>query len=719
MTGTVNEPTVIKGACPHDCPDTCAMLTTVENGQATNVRGNPDYPFTQGTLCGKVDKYLERVYSPERVLYPLKRIGAKGSRQFERISWDAALDEIEQRFKAIIANYGSQAILPCNYLGQQGILNGIASGDAFFNRLGASITERTLCNSGTRSAYFMTFGPSVGTDPENFFHSKYIILWACNAISTNLHLWPIINKARRQGAKLVVIDPFRTRTAKQADWHIQVRPGTDGALALGMMHVIVQRNLVDTDYVEKYTEGYAELKARAAEFPPERVAEITGVAVADIVTLACEYASIQPSVIRIGVALERQAGGGQAVRAITCLPALVGAWRYLGGGFLQVTNWAFPLEWNAVQRPDFIPPGTRVINQWQLGSALTGELKLDPPIQALFVYNCNPLVMISEQDKIVTGLLREDLFTVVSEQFMTDTADFADIVLPATTQIEQFDLMYSWGQLYLTINLPAISPLGEAIPNIALFRKLAGRMDFTDEHFKLTDEQLAQAAINWSSPALNGADFELIKQQGFIKLKVDPIPHAEGKFATPSGKCEFLSSKALQGNFVMPFLRHGYTEMQSGEVLDPLPNYTPPRASKQSNPEMAAQYPLNLISAKAHAFINSCFANLPKHKKMEGAPQVFIHPEDAAERGIEQGQLVRVFNDRGSFEVIAHVGEEVMPGLVVASLGHWRKLSHSYSSVNAVTSSTFADIGRAATVSDVLVEVIPVKSLIDTEEFQL
>ena len=698
--------TAIKGACPHDCPDTCAMLTTVEDGVATLVKGNPDFPFSRGTLCGKVDKYLHRVYSPERILHPLRRVGPKGCGRFQKISWDEALEEISTRYKSIIADYGSEAILACNYLGQQGILNGIAAGDAFFNRLGASVSERTLCNSGTRTAYFLTFGGTPGTDPEHFIHSKYIILWACNAISTNLHLWPIISEARKRGAKLVVIDPFRTRTAKQADWHIFIRPGTDGALALGMMHVIIQQGLLDAEYVENYTKGYEQLKERAQEFPPERVARITGIPEEDIITLAREYALSQPSVIRIGVALERQAGGGQAVRALCCLPALVGAWRHLGGGFLQVTNWAFPIEWNIVQKPDFIKAGTRIVNLWNLGAALTGELALNPPIKSLFVYNCNPLVMLSEQEKIVKGLQREDLFTVVSEQFMTDTADLADLVLPATTQLEQFDLMYSWGQLYLAINLPAIEPIEAAISNAELFRRLAASMGFTEERFTMTDEELAKASINWSSSVLNGADLDFIKKRGFIKLAIDPIPHAKGNFATPSGKCEFFSTKALEGNFVMPFLRQGYKELQSREPIDPLPNYTPPRETLQSAPERAKKYPLNLISAKPHAFINSCFGNLPKHRRMEGSPWAFVHFNDAAKRGIEHGQLVKIFNERGSFKVIAHVGEDTQPGIIVASLGHWRKLSHSSSALNAVASSTFADLGRAAAVSDTLVEVV-------------
>ena len=560
MSTATDTTKIVRGACPHDCPDTCAMLITVENDRIVEVRGDPDHPFTRGTLCVKVDDYHHRTYSPDRILHPLRRVGAKGSGRFERISWDAALDEIAGRFEQIVAEHGPQAILPYSYLGTEGILNGLNVGDAFFNRLGASVSERTFCDSGACTAYVMTIGPTPGTDPESFVDSKYIILWACNVISTNLHLWPIIAEAQQRGAKVVVIDPVRTRTAQKADWHIPIRPGTDGALALGMMHVIIDEALVDVDYVEKYTVGYAELKERVREYTPERVSQISGVPAADVRRLAREYATVQPSVIRIGVAIERHAGGGQTVRALSCLPALVGAWRRPGGGLLQMPIWAFPLKWDILLRPDLIRPGTRVINQWRLGPALTGELGLTPPIKALFVYNCNPVVVVPEQDKIVAGLSREDLFTVVSEQFPTDTTDFADIVLPATTQLEQFDIMYSWGHLYLSLNMPAIPPLGEAVSNTELFRRLAARMGFDEPHFKRGDEQMARDALDWSAPALAGIDLDLLKRSGYARLRVGApgtsAPHAEGRFPTPSGKCEFVSSLAAGGNFV---LSPGYT----------------------------------------------------------------------------------------------------------------------------------------------------------------
>lgn len=713
MSSPIAERITVLGACPHDCPDTCSMLITVENGRAIEVRGNPDHPFTRGGLCVKVNNYTDRVYSPDRVLYPLRRTGPKGSRQFECISWEAALQEISRRFKQIMAEYGPQAILPCSYLGTEGILNGLNAGDAFFNKLGASISERTYCDSGACVGYIMTVGPTPGTEPESFIHSKYIILWACNTISTNLHHWPIIAEAQQRGAKVVVIDPVRNRTAQNADWHIPIRPGTDGALALGMMHVIIAENLVDMDYVEKYTVGYEELKERASTYTPERVSEITGVPVEDIHKLAREYATIQPSVIRIGVAVERHSGGGQCVRALTCLPALVGAWRRPGGGILQLPIWAFPVKWETLMRPDFIKPGTRVINQFKLGPALSGELGLDPPIKALVVYNSNPVVVVPEQDKLVKGLSHEDLFTVVSEQFLTDTADFADIVLPATTQLEQFDLMFSWGHLYLTLNQPAIAPLGEAVPNTELFRRLAASMGLEDECFRRSDEQIALEAMDWTAPALQGIDMELLKREGYARLKLGSpdtyAPHAEGNFPTPSGKCEFVASMAAGGNFVLPLFRQGSTEFQPGEPVDPVPHYIPPRESPQTNPAKAMQYPLNLLSPKSHAFLNSGYGNRSAQQRIAGEQYLTLHPEDANKRGITDGQLVRIFNDRGSFQAVARVSERTMPGVVVAPLGYWRKLSRSASTVNAVNSSRFADLGNAPTFSDTLVEVDGVK----------
>jgi anaerobic selenocysteine-containing dehydrogenase len=708
MVSSTGERSMVYGACPHDCPDTCSMLVTVEKGRAIKVEGHPDHPFTKGTLCGKVNDYLDRVYSPDRVLYPMRRVGPKGSGQFERISWDTALDEIRDRFTQIVQNYGSEAIMPASYLGHEGLLNGLTVGDAFFNRLGATITERTFCISCTSVAYLMTYGPTHGTDPDTFKHSKYIILWGCNALSTNVHIWSFIQEARKNGAKLVSIDPVRTRTAQQSDWHLPIRPGTDAALALGMMNVIINENLIDDDYVENYTVGYEALKERVSQYPPEKVAEITGIPTEDIVTLAREYATTSPSVIRLGVALEKQAGGGQGIRAISCLPGLVGAWRHLGGGLLQAPMWAFPIRPEAVHHPEFIKSGTRTVNLWQLGRALTEEIPLDPPIKALFVYNCNPITQAAEQDKIVAGLAREDLFTVVSEQFLTDTTDFADIVLPATTQVENLDLMFSWGHTYVTLNNPAIAALGEAVSNTELFRRLAARMGFEDPCFKLSDEELAMDVLDWSAPTMQGVTMDLLKQQGYAKLNIDLIPHAQGNFPTPSGKCEFLSGMKVDSNYVVPVFRQGYEEFLPGELIDPLPTYTPQRESVQSNPELSDRYPLSLLSAKPHQFINSCFANLPKHLKLQGEPRVIINPEDAMKRGITAGQIVKVFNDRGAFQVPAYISDVTRPGLVVAPLGYWRKLSHAGNTINAATSGTFADMGHAAAVGDSLVEVAAV-----------
>lgn len=681
------------------------MITTVQNGQASDLRGNPDHPFTRGTLCGKVDKFLDRVYSPDRVLYPLRRVGEKGSGKFEQISWDEALGEIRDRFRQIINQYGAEAIMPYCFSGHQGILNGLMVSDAFFNRLGASIAEKTLCSSGCATAFELSCGLTYGLDPEAFIESKYIVLWASNVISTNIHLWHFIAEARKRGAKLVVIDPVRTRTAKQADWHLALRPGTDAALALGIMNVIIQEDLVDADYIEKYTVGYAELKARASEFSCDRVSQITGLSVEDIQTLARDYATTQPAVIRLGVALERQAGGGNAIRAICCLPALVGAWRRLGGGLVQATLWPFPLNFDAIQHPDFIQPGTRIINQWHLGAALTGELVLDPPIQALFICNSNPLLSSVAQDKMVAGLSREDLFTVVSEQFITDTASFADVILPAATQIEQLEIMFSWGHLYLTYNFPAIQPLGEAVSNTELFCRLAAAMGFTDDCFNLSDEQMVQKFLDWSAPVMAGVDFEQLKQRGYAKLSLSPTPHAEGDFPTPSGKMEFVSSLAKNGDFVIPSLRQGLMERQSGEAIDPLPNYVPPVESALTNPTLAARYPLSLLSIKPHSFLNSSYGNLPKHLKLEGSLKVLIHPQDAKAREITHKQLIRVFNDRGEFEAVAYITDDVQLGVIASPLGQWRKFSPMSKTLAALVTTTYSDLGKAGAVSDTLVEV--------------
>ncbi len=695
------------GACPHDCPDTCSMLTTVKDGRAIEVRGNPDHPFTQGGLCIKVNNYQDRVYAKDRVLTPLKRSGPKGSGEFVPISWDQALDEIKGRWTTIIDQNGPSAILPYSYLGTEGLLNGLNSGDAFFNKLGASVSERTFCDSGAITAFFMTCGPTAAIDPESFVHSKYIILWAINTISNNLHHWPFIAEAQRNGAKVVVIDPISSRTAKQADWHIAIRPGTDAALALGMINVIIAEDLVDHDYVEKYTIGYDELKERAAEFPADLVAEITGLAAEDIRTLAREFATTQPSVIRMGVAIERNASGGNAVRAMSCLPALVGSWRHCGGGIMHMPIWAFPINWDGLSRPDWIRPGTPVINQWCLADALVGNL--DTAIKSLFVYNSNPLVAAPAQDKMREGLAREDLFTVVSEQFLTDTALYADIVLPATTQLEQFDLMFSWGHLYLTLNEPAIAPLGESISNVEMFRRLAQVMGFNDPFFQRNDEEMALDALDWANPVLDGIDLAGLREQGYARLKVglpdEFVPHREGNFATPSGKAELKSSMAAGGNMVLPLFRQGHPGDQVGGKIDPLPNYIPQNESPATNPALAARYPLNMLSPKSHAFLNSSYGNLDAQLHHADEQMVMISPNDAEVRGISDGDAVRVFNDRGAFVAVAKVSDDARPGVVVAPFGYWAKHSRNGRTVNAINPSAFADYGNAPTFSDTLVEV--------------
>ncbi|HEV7450225.1 MAG TPA: molybdopterin-dependent oxidoreductase [Pseudonocardiaceae bacterium] len=700
---------IVRGACPHDCPDTCAMLYHVFDGKLVDVKGDPDHPMTRGALCVKLKNFPEHHYQADRLLYPMRRTGPKGSGQFERISWDDALAEIKARWNQIIDEYGSQAIMPHAYLGHQGVLNGLTAGDAFFNRLGSSVAEKTYCESGSSTAWIMTVGPTGGLDVESMAYSKYIIVWAMNMTSTNLHAWPFVLEAQKKGAKVVVIDPVRTRTARQADWHIRIRPGTDGALAMGLIHEIIAQDLVDHDYVDNYTVGYDELAERAAQYPPERVAEITGIPAEDIRTLAREYATTQPAAIRQGVALERSKGGGQAIRAITCLPALVGAWRHVGGGTVEMPIWEFPTLFDRICKPEWIPEGTRVINELDLGAALTGELTLDPPLKSLFVYNSNPVSQGPAQAKLVRGLLREDLFTVVSEHFLTDTARYADIILPATMQAEQLDIMVTWGHLYISLNQPAIPVPGECVPNVELFRQLAKTMGFDDDYWARTDEEMLIDFHDWDSPAMQGITWDKLKELGYMRINVGApdvrAPHAEGNFPTPSGKCEFKSSLAEGGNFVIPVWRSMYDAMQPGEPIDPLPDYVPPFESPDSNPELAKRYPLNIVSPKPHAFLNSQYGNAEDKQRVQGEQRVFLHPDDAAERGIATGDLVQAFNDRGMFQGPAQLDDALMPGLVMANVGHWASSSPGVSSVNSITLDRHCTLGNAGVYSDNLVEV--------------
>ncbi len=676
---------VVKAACPHDCPDTCGMHISVENGVAVKVEGAKDMPFTQGTLCTKVAHYLERTYSRERVLYPQKRVGAKGEGKFERISWDEALDTIAAKFRQIAA-VEPQAILPCSYAGTMGMVQYGSMDRRFFHKLGASLLERTLCSSAGKVGMKITLGAGVGMDPERFDEAKLILIWGSNPIVSNLHLWSRVQEAKRRGARVVAIDPYRSLAAAKCDQHLAPLPGTDAALALGLMHVIINEGLYDADYVERHTLGFAQLRERVQDYAPHNVAAICGLEAEAIAALAREYARTRPAAIRLNYGMQRHSGGGMAVRTITCLPALTGHWRDAAGGVLLSTGDWYGMNHAALERADLIPNRPRTINQSALGDALTAAR---PPVRAIYVYNNNPVAVCPDSRKVIAGFRREDLFTVVHEIFLTDTTDYADIVLPATTQLEHYDVHKSYGHLYLLANNPAIAPVGEAKPNSEVFRLLAARMGFTEACFRDSDEDICRQALASTNPRMAGADWEALKAQGWQRLKLPArfAPFAEGNFLTPSGKCEFWSQTALDMG------------------MDPLPVYIPPRESAQSAPQLAEQYPLAFISPPARNFLNSSFANLPFALKEAGEPYLDIHPGDAAARGISEGDAVRIFNGRGSFVTKARVSTRVRPGVVAALSVWWKKLSPDGRNANEVTSQALADMGGAATFYDCLVEI--------------
>ncbi len=665
------------------------MLVTVERGRAVAVAGDPAHPFTRGTLCTKVANYHERTHSADRVKTCLRRVGRKGEGRFVPVSWDEALDEIASRFRALAeSSEGAETIMPYSYCGTMGLVQSESMDRRFFNRLGASLLDRTICASAGTEGMLSTLGAKLGTDPERFGDARLIILWGTNTISSNVHLWPFILEAKKKGARLVAIDPRRTRTADQCDEHVAVLPGTDAALALGLMHVIFAEGLEDKDYLERHTLGADDLRRRAREYPPERVAEICGIDAATITRLAREYATTRPAVIRLNYGLQRHAGGGMAVRTILCLPAVTGAWRDVAGGALLSTSGAFPLNHDALERPDLIPSKRpRTLNMVQLGDALT--VVNDPPVRALYVYNSNPAAVAPDQSKVLEGLRREDLFTVVHEQFMTDTCDYADIVLPATTQLEHFDLHKAYGHFYLILNLPAIKPLHEARPNSEVFRQLAARLGFEEDCFKDSDEEIARQALDSDHPALGGVTLDTLRERGWMRLNLaeDFAPFAEGNFATPSGKCEL------------------YSERLAAQGLPAVPEFIPPSESRVSRPDLARRYPLALVTPAAHAFLNSSFANLSKQLRQEREPFVEINPEDAAARGIADGDLVRAFNGRGACELRAVVTERARPGVAVSPSVWWNKLSPGRVNVNQLTSQTLTDMGGGATFYDALVEI--------------
>jgi anaerobic selenocysteine-containing dehydrogenase len=682
--------TIVRAACPHDCPDTCAMLVTVKDGVAVKVQGDPSHPFTDGSLCTKVSHYTERTYSPDRLMHPLKRVGPKGRGEFRRIGWDEALDEIAARLKALAAE-NPESILPLSYAGTMGMLQYSSMDRRFFHKLGASQLERTLCSSAGKAGIKATLGGSYGMDPERYVDSKLILIWGSNPITSNLHFWSRAQEAKRRGAKLVAIDPYRSLTAEKCTQHVALLPGTDGALALGMMHVLIAEGLVDEDYVAKYTLGYGELKERIRQCPPEWAAQTCGIPVAEIVQLAREYGTTKPAAIRLNYGMQRHAGGGMAARTIACLPALTGAWRDPAGGILLTTADNYQFDHAKLERPDLMPRSStggrpRTINHSKLGEALTAA---EPPVRAVVVYNNNPVAVCPDANRVLAGFEREDLFCVVMDSFLTDTADYADIVLPATTQLEHTDIHKSYGHLYVLANNAAIAPVGESLPNAEVFRRLAARMGFTEECFRDTDDELARQAIGSGHANLAGIEWEKLKANGWQRLALPETfaPFAKGGFHTPSGKCEF------------------YSEALKAQGLDPLPFYNPPAELPSSNPALARKYPLSFLSPPVRNFLNSSFANLQRFRDAEGEPSLELHSGDAAARGIGDGDKVRVFNDRGSFTLRARVNDKPRRGVVVAPSVWWRKHSPDRRNANDLTSQRTADLGGAATFYDCLVEV--------------
>jgi molybdopterin guanine dinucleotide-containing S/N-oxide reductase-like protein len=695
---------VVHAACPHDCPDACGVLITVEDGRATKIQGDPNHPVTRGFLCAKVAKYLDRVYSPGRVLYPMKRVAPKGSgnrdeSDFRRISWDEALDEIAASFKSVAAEFGPEAILPYSYGGTLAVLSGASMDRRFFHRLGASQLERAICSAAGEAGLKSVIGVKLGTEPEQFRQSRYIIAWGANIHGNNVHLWPFVEEARRAGAKLVVIDPYRTRTAKCADWYLPINPGTDAALALGMMHIIIGEELHDAGYVAKYTTGFEQLREKVKDYPPERVAKWTGISESDIRTLAREYATTRPSVIRVNYGVQRSQGGGMAMRAITMLPCITGSWQDVGGGLQLSTSGAWGLKREALENAELMekPLGrpARVVNMVELGKAL--NTLDDPPVKALFVYNSNPAAVCPNHNDVIRGLRRPDLFTAVHEQFFTDTTDYADIVLPATTFFEQKDLQTAYGHYYLQMSNQAIEPLGECRSNVELFRALAQKMGFDEACFSESVDEMIDLALSSPNAWLKGIDRERLEREGHARLNFrggetearggEPtpfLPFAHGGFQTPSGKAElFNPALAEQG-------------------LDPVAEFVPPDESRHGGG--ANTFPLELLARKADNFLNSTFSNVPTVQSMEEPGLVEIHPRDAQARSIRDGDTVRVFNGRGELSLRARVNGAVQAGVVAAAL-NWAKLTPGGGNINALTSEKLTDMGNSATFYSVLVEV--------------
>lgn len=674
---SITESKIARSVCPFDCPDTCSLHVKIENKRIVSIDGNPEHPVTQGAICNKVRHLNERVYHEDRLLYPMRKIGAKDNLEFERISWDEAYREIIARFKATIEEHGADAILPYSFYGNMGILNAEGMDRRFFHRIGASKLERTICNAAGAEGFRYTMGATAGIDPEDTVHSKLILVWGCNLVSTNMHQVMYLNEARKRGAKIIHIDVHRNRTSVWADQFISILPGTDTALALGLMHVLIKENLVDLDYIAAYATGYEELAAQAKSYTPERVSEITGISAEEIISLAREYGSITPSFIRIGNGLQHHDNGGMAIRTIACLPALTGQWGILGGGALKGNGWYSALNKTQLERPDLHPdPHARSINMSRLGEAL---VETTPPVKLLFVYNSNPAVVAPDQNQVRKGLMREDLFTVVHDLFMTDTCRYADLILPATSHFENRDLFASYWHLYLQLHEPIIEVMGECKSNFTLFKELGMQMGFEPEIFNITEEQMIREALEHDNPYLDGITYEKLQEQGWAKVKLDRPSLYPEHIPTPSGKIELYSEEMLQAG------------------LPPVPSYTPIVEHEG--------LPFSLVTGPNHSFINSTFGNQERLKRLEKRPMLDMHADDAAALGLQHGDLVRIWNERGELRITVKTASNVQPGVLVSQGLWWEHGNDGVQSVNALTSQRLSDMGGGATFFSTRVDI--------------
>ncbi len=676
---------MIRGACGHDCPDTCAWVVDVRDGRAVTMAGDPDHPFTRGTLCAKVNHYLDRVYHPDRVLYPLRRVGAKGEGRFERVSWDEALTDIAARWTSIIAESGAEAIVPHSSAGVQGLIQMQSLDRRLFGLIGASRLDRSICGVVASAGLKTTLGVGSGIDPEDIVHSRFIVLWGTNTIVTNLHFWPYVRQARERGATVVVIDPVKTRTAEEADWHLAIRPGSDAAFAMGVMHVMVRDGLVDRDYVDQYATGYDALVERLQQYPPAAVAALTGIAVEDIERFARVYATTQPSLLRPLIGLEHHRNGAMQFRAIACLPVLSGAWRHRGGGLARSTHALHfaVLDMAAVEMPEKDTPGVRTLNMRDIGRDLC-DPDLAPPVRALLVYGANPAVSMPNQAMVLRGLAREDLFTVVHDLFVTDTARYADYVLPATSQIEHLDLSPAWGHLYLALNRPAIAPQGESVSNTELFRRLAAALGRTEAWLYESDESMLRAALASGHPWLEGITYERLWEEGHVRLNRpdDWRPFAKGGFPTPSGKAEL------------------YSDAQAAAGLDPLP----------WSGDMPREDGLQLITGKTLHFLNSGYSHIERHQRRTGPLTIDIHADDARARGVADGALVRVRSRQGQLDAICRISDRVQPGVAFMPYGGLTDANGARHSVNVLTAEEPTDWGGGSGLYSTFVELEPARS---------